>query len=162
MYSIVLHYAHILYHNPVHQPCITITQHFIIIFKINSLKLEYTMIALTETWLDQSKQDLYNMPKYNCINRFRKQRRGGGVSLYIKNDIKFMNRPDLEYFDAEMESLFIEIDKNVFNLSSNVIVGVIYRMPNTCMEIFNDRMSDIINIVTVTWPLTYGSVSVIV
>ena len=114
---------------------------------INSLKLEFTMIALTETWLNQSKQDLYNMPKYNCINRFRKQRRGGGVSLYIKNDIKFINRPDLEYFDAEMESLFIEIDKNVFNLSSNVVVGVIYRMPNTCMEIFNDRMSDIMNIV---------------
>ena len=114
---------------------------------INSLNLEFTMIALTETWLDQSKQDLYNMPKYNCINRFRKQRRGGGVSLYIKNDIKFINRPDLEYFDAEMESLFIEIDKNVFNLSSNVVVGVIYRMPNTCMEIFNDRMSDIMNIV---------------
>ena len=74
---------------------------------INSLKLEFTMIALTETWLDQSKQDLYNIPKYNCINRFRKQRRVGGVSLYIKNDIKFINRPDLEYFDAEMESLFI-------------------------------------------------------
>ena len=46
-----------------------------------------------------------------------------------------------------MESLFIQIDKNVFNLSSNVVVGVIYRMPNTCMEIFNDRMSDIMNIV---------------
>ena len=90
------------------------------------------MIALTETWLDQSEQDLYNMPKYNCINRFRKQRRGGGVSLYIKNDIQFMNRPGLEYFDAEMESLFIEIDKNVFNLSFDV-VGVIHRMPNTCI-----------------------------
>ena len=114
---------------------------------INSLKLEFTMIALTETWLDKSKQDLYNMPKYNCINRYRKQRRGGGVSLYIRNDIKYMSRPDLEYFDGEMESLFIEIDKDVFNLASNVVVGVIYRMPNTCMEIFNDRMSDIMNIV---------------
>ena len=114
---------------------------------INSLKLEFTIIALTETWLDESKQDLYNIPKYNCINRFRKQRRGGGVSLYIRNDIKYMSRPDLEYFDGEMESLFIEIDKNVFNLASNVVVGVIYRMPNTCMEIFNDRMSDIMNIV---------------
>ena len=78
---------------------------------------------------------------------FQKTATGGGVSIYIKNDIKFINRPDLEYFDAEMESLFIEIDKNVFNLSSNVVVGVIYRMPNTCMEIFNDRMSDIMNIV---------------
>ena len=28
-----------------------------------------------------------------------------------------------------------------------MVVGVIYRMPNTCMEIFNDRMSDIMNIV---------------
>ena len=47
---------------------------------IYSLKLEFTMIALTETWLDQSKQDMYNMPKYNCINRFRKQRR---VEVYL-------------------------------------------------------------------------------
>ena len=46
-----------------------------------------------------------------------------------------------------MESLLIEIDKNVFNLSYNVLVGVTYRMPNTRMEIFNDRMSDIMNIV---------------
>ena len=76
---------------------------------INSLQLELTMIAI-DTWLDKSKQDLYNMPKYNCINRFRKQRRGGGVSLYIRNDIKYMSRPDLVYFDGEMESLFIEID----------------------------------------------------
>ena len=58
-----------------------------------------------------------------------------------------MSRPDLEYFHGEMESLFIEIDNNVFNLASNVVVGVIYRMPNTCMEIFNDRMADIMNIV---------------
>ena len=70
---------------------------------VNSLKLEFTMIALTETWLDKSKQDLCNMPKYNCINRFRKQRRGCGVSLYIRNDIKYMSRPNLVYFDGEIE-----------------------------------------------------------
>ena len=58
-----------------------------------------------------------------------------------------MNRPNLEYFDVEMESVLIEIDKNVFNLSSNAVVGVTYRMLNTCMEIFNDRISDIMNIV---------------
>ena len=57
-----------------------------------------------------------------------------------------MNRPDLEYFDGQM-SLFIETDKTVFNLSSNVVVGVMYRMSNTCMEILNDRMSDIMKIV---------------
>ena len=114
---------------------------------IISLKLEFTMIALTKTWIDESKQDLCNMPKYNCINHFRKQCRGGGVSFYIRNDLKYMSRSDLEYFDGEMESLFIEIDKNVFNLSLDVVVAVIYRMPNTFMEIFNDRMSDIMNIV---------------
>ena len=112
---------------------------------INSLKLEFTMIALTETWLDKNKQDLYIMPKYNCINRFRNQ--GGGVSLFIRNDIKYMSRLDLEYFDGEMESSFIKIDKNVFNLASNVVVADMYRIPNTYMEIFDDRVSDIMNIV---------------
>ena len=113
---------------------------------INSLKLESIMMAFTETWLNENKQDMYNMPNYNCVNRFRKQRRGEGLSLYIRNDIKFMNRLDLKYFDGDNGSLFIEIDKNVFNAASH-IVGVIHRMPNTRMAIFNNRRSDIMNIV---------------
>ena len=46
-----------------------------------------------------------------------------------------------------MEAAFIEIEKNIFNTKSNILVGVIYRMPNTSTSVFNDRISDVLNIV---------------
>ena len=44
-----------------------------------------------------------------------------------------------------MESLFIEVDNNVFQTSSSIIIGIVYRMPDSSIEVFNDRMTDIMN-----------------
>ena len=44
-----------------------------------------------------------------------------------------------------MESLFIEIDKDVFGTSSNIVIGVIYRMPDSSVDTFSDRMNDVLN-----------------
>ena len=56
-------------------------------------------------------------------------------------------RADLEYFDTEMEGLFIEIDKHVFDTTSDLVIGIIYRMPNSSIYIFNDRLNDILYII---------------
>ena len=68
-----------------------------------------------------------------CINRYRENRRGGGVSLHIREGIPHIRRNDLEYFDNELESIFIEIDKDVFMTHSNVIIAVTYRMPDSSL-----------------------------
>ena len=115
---------------------------------INSLNFKFSVIALTENWLDESKEDLFDLEGYNCLHKFRKGKRGGGVFLYIENGIGFINRPDLEYFDSEMESLFIEAEGSSLNLSSNIVIAVIYRMPNTSLDIFNDRVASILNTIT--------------
>ena len=53
----------------------------------------------------------------------------GGVLVYVKNNINFKPRPDLNiYKSKELESAFIEI---INDKSANDIVGVIYRHP--CM-----------------------------
>ena len=46
-----------------------------------------------------------------------------------------------------MESLFIEIEIEMFNHECNLIIGVIYRMPNACVDVFNEIMCDVLNIV---------------
>ena len=46
-----------------------------------------------------------------------------------------------------MEGLFIEIDKHVFDTTSALVMGIIYRMPNSWIDIFNDRLNDILNII---------------
>ena len=53
----------------------------------------------------------------------------------------------ISIFYGEMESLFIELDNNVFKTSSNIIIGIGYRMPDSSIDIFNDRMTDILNTV---------------
>ena len=115
---------------------------------INSLKFKFSVIALTDSWLDESKQDLFDLQGYNCLHKFRKGKRGGGVYFYIENGIDFINRPDLEYFDSEMESLFIETEGGSFNFSSNIIIAVVNRMPNTSLDICNDRIGNIKNMIT--------------
>ena len=84
----------------------------------------------------------------SCLHKFRKGKRGGGVSLYIENGIDFINIPDLEYSDSEMESLCIEAEGSSLNLSSNIVIAAIYRMPNTSLDIFNDRVANILNTIT--------------
>ena len=42
-----------------------------------------------------------------------------------------------------VETLFIEIDKEVVNSQNNMIVGVIYPPPGTDISTFNDQMSTI-------------------
>ena len=54
----------------------------------------------------------------------------------------------MEYFDSEMESVFIEIDSIVFDTKSNILVGVIYRIVDSSVDAFNERMCDILNAVT--------------
>ena len=109
---------------------------------------DFSFIGLTETWLDEYKHDLYDLPDYNCIHIFIVGRRGGGVSLCLRNSIAYTNRNDLEYFDCEMESVFIEIESTVFGTKSNVIIGLFYRMPDSSVDVFNERMCDILNVVT--------------
>ena len=69
------------------------------------------------------------------------------MTLAVKNGIPYKMRADLEYFDTEMEGLFIEIDKHVFDTTSDLVIGIIYRMPNSSIDIFNDRLNDILNII---------------
>ena len=47
-----------------------------------------------------------------------------------------------------MESVFIEIDSTVFGTKSNISIGVIYRMPDSSVDVFNEMMCDILSVVT--------------
>ena len=46
-----------------------------------------------------------------------------------------------------METVIIEIDKSIFNSCSNIVIGVIYRMPNSSVDTFNERISDILHVI---------------
>ena len=114
---------------------------------LNSLDYTFSFDGLTETWLDECKHDLFDLRGYNCVNRFRKGKKGGGVTLCLRYGIPYTIRDDLQYFDSEMESVFIEIDSTYFGTSSNVVIGIVYRMSGSSVEVFNERITDVMNVI---------------
>ena len=112
---------------------------------LDSSRFPISFIGLTETWLDECKENLYELPHYVSVTKSRNTKRGGGVSLLIRSHIPFVLRNDLAYFDSEMESVFIEIEKSVFHSNANIIMGVVYRMPDSSVDMFNERLADILN-----------------
>ena len=56
---------------------------------INTSTMQFGIIGLVETWLKDKPLNYFNLSGYNleCQNRIKK--RGGGVRLYIKDDIKY-------------------------------------------------------------------------
>ena len=122
---------------------------------LNSLDFKFSFIGLSETWLDDNKEEFYDLKGYSSVNRYRKDKKGGGVSLHIRKGFTFMLRNDLDYFDSEMETVFIEIDRCIFGTDSNIVIRVIYRMPNSSVDVFNDRISEVMNVIQKERKLCY-------
>ena len=122
---------------------------------LDNLDLEFSIIALSETWLKDHSVDLYDLNGYSSEHNYRKSRSGGGVSLYIKDSIEYSIRDDLCSKSHCIESLFIEIDKNQINKTKNAIVGVIYRPPDTDLKSFNEQVQELLSSVHLENKTTY-------
>ena len=109
---------------------------------INSFNMQFQIIALTETWLNDNNEDLFKLKNYDfvSINRFNKT--GGGVGIYIADHLKYKTRTDLtSIVENTIESLFIEI---ITAVGKNIIVGVIYRPPSNKIDSFENEMNEIL------------------
>ena len=113
---------------------------------IGLLNHKFSIIGITETWLKESTKQLYSLDGYKPLHICRPDRSGGGVSLLIKDHLQYTVRDDLCLLSvASAESLFIEIDKDVVGKNKNILVGVIYRPPDTDMKIFNECLEPLLN-----------------
>ena len=110
--------------------------------------MDFSIIGLSETWGKSIHIDMQNIPCYKhyyCIRA--KNRKGGGTSLYVKSTIPFKQKSDLEFKKSIFESSVIEIDKHVFHIRHNIIVGIFYRSPNSTLSIFNDSLEKLLNVI---------------
>lgn len=76
---------------------------------LQCLDMSFDIIGLTETWINETNKNLYNIKKYVHKESFRKVKRGGGVSLYVKEGLSFTEREELSINNSHLESLFIEL-----------------------------------------------------
>jgi len=107
---------------------------------LHSLNHCFDIIGITETWHSSSTIDLYDMPGYKCIHKYRDTRKGGGVTYYIRNNIDYKVRSDLGDLGVDCDTVFIEC-KGLHANVKHCIVGLIYRPPNTNVPSFTNAMS---------------------
>ena len=98
---------------------------------LERLNYSFDIIILTETWLnDKSKHD-YPIPGYDCMHSVRSDGRGGGISIFYKENYSCELLSNVNSFHDCFESLTIRINSETF-ISPLVVCGL-YRPPG-----FND------------------------
>ena len=99
------------------------------------------MVLLCETWLSKrSPKPIVN--GYNIKRTDRTHKKGGGICILIFSRCKYRRRKDLEQPNmACFESCFIELE----NWKSNLIIGSLYRPPNTDTTEFIQKFEKVAN-----------------
>ena len=110
------------------------------------LNFEFSVIGFSETWLKDNNVDCYSLQGYDSEHSYRIDTTGGGVSLFINRNIRYTVRKDLNMLNNNIESLYIEIDKTMITgFDRNIVVGVVYRPPNTEIDVFNTYLNDMLS-----------------
>ena len=110
---------------------------------LGNLLKPFSVVGVSETWLDDATSELVNITGYNFVSNNRKSRTGGGVGIYLHKDLDYKLLPNCHFSDSELiESLFVEI--NVPH-GKNIIVGTVYRPPNRNVASFLDKFNDILS-----------------
>ena len=117
-----------------------------ILFK--SIDNPFNIMIFTETWLTENNKHLCNFEGYTPLHLLRPidrhfdlKTKGGGVSIFIKNNIDFKYREDLCLSTPTTECIFIEL----MHENKKYLIGGVYRVPNTNVKEFCDSINRIID-----------------
>ena len=105
----------------------------------------FQIMAFTETWLKKDNVNTVYFDGFDHVSLVRPpdhdfKERGGGLSFFIKEDLNYKSREDLNLMLPHIESLFIELNLN----GKKYMIGVIYRVPNTNIRDFINSLDSVI------------------
>ena len=107
---------------------------------LKSLKANFDVIAISET-KEQSEGFLKNVSLDGyIIHSQHSNSSAGGVALYLRKNLDYIVREDLNALENEYETIWVEI-KN--KKSQNVLCCCAYRHPNTEVEKFNNYIDKV-------------------
>ena len=101
---------------------------------LTDLKNSVDVILLCETYVKHYSLSTFNIHGYNCEHIFRTGKRGGGCSIYVRENLSYVSRADLNVMHDNWECIFIELILG--KKSKNFIIGELYRRPNTNVDAF--------------------------
>ena len=112
---------------------------------LNSMNYNFSVMRLTVTRLRDYKCNLYDIEKYTFTEVHRIERAGGGVGIFVKDDIPFQVRTDICGITNVYKCILWKLKKEYFHKEKNFFMGVIYWPPDIEMQIFNGNMSSLLN-----------------
>ncbi|PKU47277.1 adaptin ear-binding coat-associated protein 1 [Limosa lapponica baueri] len=89
----------------------------------------YDIVAITETWWEDSHNWSAAIDGYQLFRRDRQGRRGGGVALYVRVRFECL---ELNNVNDSVECLWVRIKEKANK--TDIMVGVSYRLPNQDVE----------------------------
>ena len=108
--------------------------------QIDKIKSNIDVLVLTETWFcDELCVGMDGFDEYHVC---RKDRSGGGVSIYVRAGLNSSLVNDLCFCDDALEICTVQVKPQSNDKYIN-IVGI-YRPPNGSLAIFSDKISDIV------------------
>ena len=101
---------------------------------LGATKSRFGIVAIAETNIEPHHKDLYTLPGYQSIfgEKRKGKRKGSGVGIYFNESYVTDICRELTVCSPDVESLVVKIN----NLDSPIIISVIYRPPNGCIEAF--------------------------
>ena len=98
------------------------------------------VILLCETW--QSKNSPISVIEgYSIVQKYREDRKGGGVAILISDNLKYRSRPDLEHKTNILEHCVVELKLG----NENILCSSCYRAPNTDVDLFLAEYATLLN-----------------
>lgn len=103
----------------------------------------YDILSLSETWLQEDTPSSAVRIDNYAFERKDRKTHGGGIGCYIKEDIKYTRRCDLE--SETLECMWLELKQRG---RPAYFLGVYYRKPDTCIDHFEELEENIERVLT--------------
>ena len=104
---------------------------------LQTLNCKFDIIALSETWFNENTcNEIFSLNGYNLYTCNRKNKRGGGVLLFVSNKYSCVNIVENMTLDIDNCLEIITVELELYN-NKKVSIGCLYRAPNSNIETFN-------------------------
>ena len=103
---------------------------------MSNINHTFSVIGFTETWLKPSNIETFGITGYNHVGLTRQNGKGGGVSLFISEDIVFSELQELSMVQDHIECIFIKI----IIRGHTYFIRLVYRPPNSNITEFSNAM----------------------
>ena len=101
-------------------------------------KNPFDIFTVSESWLNSSIMDSeISLSGYTLVREDRKNKRGGGTAIYVRDGIPYMHRPDLPI--RGNETCWVEINRVK---CKKLFVSSVYRPPDLCPDLLMTGLNE--------------------